>query len=221
MASAEDLNRINFQISFFIIVSSSSEYAEYLGGDATFSGLVLGIPPLIACIVLPPMMKYDGGALIILITLPRVTGPPGGYKLPLHITCASAILGHVLYALAYRATFLYLILLGRMTTGLGFTMFMYHKRYCSDARFVGIRRRTTLASWLVVGQGVGMSVGPFLGGLLYKVGFRNSIWNGYTRPVLRCYAACIFATNHPLRLQPRMGHGCRMGCFLGVRYALV
>jgi hypothetical protein len=33
---------------------------------------------------------------------------------------------------------------------------------------------------LVLGQGIGMSAGPFLGGLLYKVGFRNDVFNGYT-----------------------------------------
>jgi MFS family permease len=113
------------------------------------------------------MTKYDGG----------------GYIRPLHFTCATAILGHVLYGLAYRANWLYLILLGRMVNGLAFTGFMYTKRYCTDSRFVGMRRRTTLASYLVIGQGIGMSAGPFFGGLLYKVGFTNSVFNGYTRCV--------------------------------------
>ena len=61
-------------------------------------------------------------------------------------------------------------------------MFMYCKRYCSDPRIVGIRRRTTLAGFLVMGQGIGMTAGPFFGGALYKVGFRNPIFNGYTTP---------------------------------------
>jgi hypothetical protein len=59
---------------------------------------------------------------------------------------------------------------------------MYNKKYCSDARMVGIRRRTTLGSWIVITQGLGMSLGPFAGGLLYKVGFKNRIFNGYTSP---------------------------------------
>lgn len=59
---------------------------------------------------------------------------------------------------------------------------MYCKRYCSDPRIVGVRRRTTLASWLVIGQGVGMSLGPFAGGLLYKIGFGGRVWNGFTAP---------------------------------------
>lgn len=122
----------------------------------------------------------------------------GGYKLPLHISCGSSILGHVLYALAYRADYLYLILLGRMVSGFAFTMFMYNKRYCSDARFVGVRRRTTLASWLVISQGVGMTAGPFLGGLLFKVGFGGMVWNGYTRYVCTFVSSTHFSyRNYP------------------------
>ncbi|KAG2149450.1 major facilitator superfamily domain-containing protein [Suillus cothurnatus] len=152
------------QVSFFIVVSSSNKYAEYLGGNATFSGIIIGIPTAFAGLSLIPLTKYDRGM----------------YKMPLHVSCCFAILGHVAYALAYRANFLYLILIGRCLNGVAFSMFMYCKRYCTDPRIVGIRRRTTLASWLVIGQGIGMSLGPFLGGVLYNIGFSNSIFNGYT-----------------------------------------
>lgn len=49
------------QISFFIIVSSSNEYAEYLGGSSTFSGLVIGIPTVFGGLALVPMTKFDKG----------------------------------------------------------------------------------------------------------------------------------------------------------------
>jgi hypothetical protein len=52
-----------------------------------------------------------------------------------------------------------------------------------DPRIIGIRRRTTLGSWLVLGQVFGFSIGPFVGGLLYKIGFGNEVFNGYTRYV--------------------------------------
>ncbi|KAF9012096.1 MFS general substrate transporter [Hymenopellis radicata] len=154
------------QISFFIIVSSSNEYAKYLGGDSTFSGIVIGIPTVFSGLALLPMMKFDHGH----------------YKLPLHVSCGASIVGHILYALAYKAKFLYLILIGRIVSGLAFSMWMYCKRYCSDGRIVGIRQRTTLAGCLVLGQGLGMSAGPFFGGLLTKVGFANEVFNGYTSP---------------------------------------
>ncbi|KAJ7762905.1 membrane transporter [Mycena metata] len=152
------------QFSFFITVSSASLYAEYLGGSAVFSGLTIGIPTVFSGLALIPLAKYDQGR----------------YTLPLRISYVAIIVGYILHALAYKAKFLYLILIGRIVTGLGFTGFMYMKRYCSDPRIIGIRRRTTLASWLVLTQAFGFSVGPFIGGLLYKVGFSNDIFNGYT-----------------------------------------
>ncbi|KAI6112464.1 major facilitator superfamily domain-containing protein [Pisolithus croceorrhizus] len=160
------------QISFFIIVPSSNEYAEYLGGSSTFSGLVIGIPTVFGGLALVPMTKFDKGR----------------YAMPLHVGCLAAILGHIAYAGAYRLHFLYLILIGRCLNGISFTGFMYTKRYCTDPRIVGIRRRTTLASWLVIGQGLGMTLGPFSGGLLYKIGFSNPVFNGYTSPgwVMAC-----------------------------------
>ncbi|KAI0791364.1 major facilitator superfamily domain-containing protein [Abortiporus biennis] len=154
------------QLSFFIIVSSSNLYAAHLGGSATFSGLVIGIPTLISGLCLLPLMKIDQGV----------------YRRPMHFACGSAVLGHILYAIAYKVNFLYLILLGRIVNGLTFTFFMYAKKYCSDSRIVGVRRRTFLAGWLVVTQALGFSLGPFMGGLLYKVGFSNDIFNGYTSP---------------------------------------
>ena len=51
-----------YQISFFIIVPSSSVYAERLGGSETFSDLVIGIPTFISALTLMPLLKYDKGA---------------------------------------------------------------------------------------------------------------------------------------------------------------
>lgn len=41
---------------------------------------------------------------------------PGVYNLPIHFACGSMVLGNVLYALAYKANWLYLILIGRMVS---------------------------------------------------------------------------------------------------------
>ncbi|KAJ7304536.1 membrane transporter [Mycena albidolilacea] len=154
------------QFAFFVTVSSAALYAEYLGGSALFAGLTIGIPTVFSGLALIPLAKYDQGR----------------YSLPLKVVYISIILGSILHAVAYKANFLYLILMGRIVSGLGFTGFLYSKRYCSDPRIIGIRRRTTLASWLVLGQAFGFSVGPFIGGLLYKIGFANEVFNGYTSP---------------------------------------
>lgn len=49
------------KVSFFIIVSSSAKYAEYLGGSPTFSGLVIGIPTVFGGLALIPMTRFDRG----------------------------------------------------------------------------------------------------------------------------------------------------------------
>jgi hypothetical protein len=49
------------QVSFFIIVSSSNEYALYLDGTSTFSGVVIGIPTVFAGLSLLPLMRFDKG----------------------------------------------------------------------------------------------------------------------------------------------------------------
>ncbi|KAF7304388.1 hypothetical protein HMN09_00840900 [Mycena chlorophos] len=152
------------QFAFFVIVSSAAEYADFLGATSVFAGLVIGIPMAFSGMALVPLTRYDEGR----------------YTRPLIVSFVSLILGNVLYALAYRTRFLYLILIGRMVTGISFTNFMYLKRYCSDPRLIGIRRRTTLASWLVLGQAFGFSVGPFIGGALYKIGFSNDVFNGFS-----------------------------------------
>ncbi|KAF7319411.1 hypothetical protein HMN09_00279300 [Mycena chlorophos] len=154
------------QFSAYSTVSSASVYAEYLGGSKVFAGLTIGIPNVLSGIVLIPITKFDQGR----------------YTRPFRIIFASLIIGNILHALAYRAHFLYLILIGRMVTGIGYMGFMYARKYCTDPRLVGVRRRTMLASWLVIGQSFGLAAGPFVCGLLYKVGFPNAIFNGLTSP---------------------------------------
>lgn len=48
-----------FQNTFFIVVSSSNEYAQYLGGTPTFSGLTIGIPTGVGFLTLLPLTWID------------------------------------------------------------------------------------------------------------------------------------------------------------------
>ena len=63
---------------------------------------------------------------------------------------------------------------------------MYVEKYCSDTWIVGIRRRTNLAAYLVVGQDSDLFLGPFLGGVLYEIGFGPNggqlVFNGFMCP---------------------------------------
>ncbi|KAF7324707.1 hypothetical protein MKEN_00512200 [Mycena kentingensis (nom. inval.)] len=154
------------QYSAYSTVSSASVYAEHLGGSSVFGGLSIGIPNVLCAIVLLPLTSLDQGR----------------YTRPFAVICASLVVGNVLHALAYRANFLYLILIGRMVSGIGYAGFMYCRRYCTDPRLVGVRRRTMLSSWIVMGQSFGLTAGPFVCGLLYKIGFSNDVFNGLTSP---------------------------------------
>jgi hypothetical protein len=50
--------------------------------------------------------------------------------------------------------------------------------HANDAR-VGAAK---LTGWLVVGRSAGLTVGPFVGGLLYTTVFGNSLFNGTRAP---------------------------------------
>ena len=103
--------------------------------------------------MLLPLMRYDRGEASLLEGIASVTNLNSGqYKFTLLFACVAGSLGSMLYGLAYRARFLYLILISRLVLGLAFVCFLYIKRYLSDARVVGARRRTTLAGWFVAGQ---------------------------------------------------------------------
>ncbi|WOO80309.1 putative MFS-type transporterc [Vanrija pseudolonga] len=194
------LSSVLMQISSFIVVPSANEYAQLLGGTATFGGLVLGIPVVASLLSVLPMMALDQGR----------------YTRPLHVACGCTVVGMSLYGLAYYANWLYLILIGRLICGIGWTFFMYCKRYCSDPRIVGVRRRTTLAGWQVLGQAVGFSFGPFMGGLMSKINHKSKIFNGFTAPgwiiaavwavfwvaVCLCFVDVPKATDAPIPLQP-------------------
>jgi hypothetical protein len=134
---------ILFNISFYIIVPSAAEYSSRLGATPLFAGLSIGIVTLVSLICLIPMSTYFKYL----------------YRPPLHIACASLIVGHILYALADVANCVYLILLGRLVNGLGFTGWLFTKKYCTDPHFVGMRRRTTLSACLIVSQCIGMVAG--------------------------------------------------------------
>ena len=49
------------QTTFYTTVSSDNEYTEHLGGNATFSGLVVGVLAVTSGIVLVPLVTRDGG----------------------------------------------------------------------------------------------------------------------------------------------------------------
>ncbi|CAA21239.2 transmembrane transporter [Schizosaccharomyces pombe] len=167
------LNNLMSEMSLTIALPISAAYTEILGGTDAFSGLVIGIPTMISLVCLYPMLRFAN---------PKSANGYTLYFRPLIVSCISQIIGHLLYSLAYRAQWLYLILIGRMCSGVGFTMFLYHKTYLTDKNFVGQNRSTFLATLNILAQILGSMAGAFLGGILAKASMHltDPIWNQYT-----------------------------------------
>ncbi|KAF7725971.1 hypothetical protein EC973_009117 [Apophysomyces ossiformis] len=167
-----------FNVSFYIIIPTVTNYANSLGADDVFSGLVIGGNTL--------------SSIISIFFLNQIPMLRDRYLATLHLACASFLTGNILYALAARAQFLYLIFIGRLINGLGFTGFFFVKRYCTDPRIVGIRRRTLCCSLLVVSQSLGMVIGPLIGGQLARIGYHGVLMNMNT--IAGWVMACIWLT---------------------------
>ncbi|KAE8212803.1 hypothetical protein CF327_g3599 [Tilletia walkeri] len=156
-------------VSFFIIVPSAPAYATSLGAPTWFSGLCIGISTAAAGILLYPVSRRYNLA----------------YKTPMSASCVCFVIGNTLYALAGLANSAWLMAVGRVVGGMGNISWMLVKRYITDSRIVGTRRRTMLSAWLVTSQVLGMAIGPFFGGLLTKIGSirqAGKVWNGFSSP---------------------------------------
>ncbi|KAJ9475014.1 Membrane transporter [Pseudozyma hubeiensis] len=161
---------LNFllNMTFFIIVPSSANYANELGASTWFSGLTVGISVVVSGLLLVPFsMRYD-----------RV------YRFPILFGAVCIMVGEVVYALAGVAKTAWLMLAGRAIIGAGFVVWRFVKSYFTDAAVVGTEKRTMMAACLVTSQVAGMAVGPYVGGLLTKrlrpMTDEHRLWNGYT-----------------------------------------
>ncbi|CAA20912.1 Membrane transporter [Schizosaccharomyces pombe] len=167
------INSLMSDMSLAVALPTSASYTQSLGGTNAFSGLVIGIPTLISLIFLYPMLCFAN---------PKSANGYTLYFRPMVVSSFAHIFGHLLYCMAYRANWIYLILIGRMLNGIGFTTFLYHKKYTTDKLLVGQNRRTFLATMNILAQTLGFMAGPFLGGILAKatIHSKNAVWNQYT-----------------------------------------
>ncbi|KDO18921.1 hypothetical protein SPRG_15763 [Saprolegnia parasitica CBS 223.65] len=157
-----------FNVSFYIIVPTATLYARSLGATDLYSGLVIGSITLTSALSLVPLQ--------------HVLCFRDYYMPTLHLAASTLVLGHLLYALAHALDSLGLLLVGRLVNGLGFTGWLFVKRYCTDPRLVGYRRRTMCANLLVAAQTLGMVGGPLLGAFLAKYAPATGLWNAFTAP---------------------------------------
>ncbi|MCO5567177.1 hypothetical protein L7F22_020865 [Adiantum nelumboides] len=157
-----------FNVSFYVIIPTATEYTKSLGGGTLFSGLVIGGVTFTSTLMLIPLSKLH-------IFRHR-------YMPALNMAASCLCIGNVFYAIADQTNFLYLVLIGRLISGFGFTGWFFVKRYCTDLQLVGIRRRTMCSSLLVVAQTLGMVIGPILGSLLERININTRLINSNTLP---------------------------------------
>ncbi|KAL7748149.1 hypothetical protein RI367_006505 [Sorochytrium milnesiophthora] len=160
-----------FNVSFYIIIPTAADYATILGATQLFGGLVIGVVTF--------------SSAMSLIPLSRVPMFRDRYIPCLNLAAGALCAGNILYAIAMQTNFLYLILIGRFINGFGFTGWLFVKRYCTDPRVVGLRRRTMCSTLLVTAQTLGMVAGPLLGGWIAHVSpdhTVNRLFNVETNP---------------------------------------
>ncbi|KAJ0408967.1 hypothetical protein P43SY_002846 [Pythium insidiosum] len=157
-----------FNVSFYIIIPTATQYARSLGATDLYSGLVIGGITLMSAVTLIPLNS--------------VAVFRDYYRPTLDLAAGALVLGHLLYGIAGYCNSLALLLVGRLVNGLGFTGWLFVKRYCTDPRVVGLRRRTMCTNMLVAAQTLGMVCGPLFGSLFAQFESRSALFNGNTYP---------------------------------------
>ncbi|CAA21236.1 transmembrane transporter [Schizosaccharomyces pombe] len=167
------LNNTILCISFTIVVPTSERFVQHLGGGNGLSGVIIGLPTITALVLLYPMLRFS---------TPKAAKGYTIYRRPYTMSCISCIIGHIMYALADKAKSVALILVSRIFTGVACTMFLYHKRYFTDKALISIKYRTSMGVVNSVMATLGLTAGPFIGGLMAKSSMKSQsdIWNEYT-----------------------------------------
>jgi hypothetical protein len=124
------------------VIPTANEYAESLGADRVFSGLMIGINPLLACC----------GAWITSWALTKTT-----VKTVVFLTAFGSVLGSVLYALAGLTRTKYTLLVARAAIGL-FSGLAIPSTYIGST--VGINRRSEIFFYMSALNTIGCALGP-------------------------------------------------------------
>lgn len=144
------LNLVNtflYMVNTYIIVPTADDYSMSLGAAATLCGVVIGsmaFAQLISSIYFSAWSNRS-------------------YFRPLIFSSIVLLLGNLLYAMAYDANSLYVLIIGRILCGLGSARAV-NRRYISDCVPLKIRLQASAA--FVSASALGMAAGPALAGLL-------------------------------------------------------
>ncbi|KAG2262319.1 hypothetical protein Bca52824_069398 [Brassica carinata] len=163
-------NTFLYMVNTYIIVPTADDYSMSLGAAATVCGVVIGSMAVAQVFSSVYFSAWSNKS----------------YFKPLVFSSIALFIGNLMYALAYDANSISLLLLGRLCCGLGSARAV-NRRYISDC--VPLRIRMQASAGFVSASALGMACGPALAGLLqikfkiYKLTFNQSTLPGWVMAV--------------------------------------
>ncbi|CAH8354193.1 unnamed protein product [Eruca vesicaria subsp. sativa] len=163
-------NTFLYMVNTYIIVPTADDYSMSLGAAATVCGVVIGSMAVAQVFSSVYFSAWSNKS----------------YFKPLVFSSIALFIGNLMYALAYDANSIWLLLLGRLCCGLGSARAV-NRRYISDC--VPLRIRMQASAGFVSASALGMACGPALAGLLqikfkiYKLTFNQSTLPGWVMAV--------------------------------------
>ncbi|KAJ0258042.1 SPX domain-containing membrane protein [Hirschfeldia incana] len=163
-------NTFLYMVNTYIIVPTADDYSMSLGAAATVCGVVIGSMAVAQVFSSVYFSAWSNRS----------------YFKPLVFSSIALFIGNLMYALAYDANSIWLLLLGRLCCGLGSARAV-NRRYISDC--VPLRIRMQASAGFVSASALGMACGPALAGLLqikfkiYNLTFNQSTLPGWVMAV--------------------------------------
>lgn len=139
-------------VNNYITVPTTNKYAENLGLDPAYSGIIIGMSPL-AQIFSAFLFSYWSNY---------------AFKMPLLVSCVLQLIGNIFYGTAIGFNSLPMLLLGRFLGGAG-TAEAVNRRFIADV--IPPNERTGASVAFVTASALGMSAGPALAAVLFPIHF--------------------------------------------------
>ena len=165
------LSTFLYMTNYYIVAPSSGHYAQRLGGNEAFAGLIIGMTPIAA---LASTVLYSWWTSY-------------SYKAALIFASCCSILGNVLYALGLPCNSIYLLMIGRLLNGFGSARSI-NRRYIADS--FSRDERTAASAAFVTAGALGMAAGPAIAAILEVVTSDDSVyWSAENAPG---WTMCVF-----------------------------
>ncbi|WVZ13874.1 hypothetical protein V8G54_011440 [Vigna mungo] len=163
-------NTFLYMVNTYIIVPTADDYSMSLGAAPTVCGIVIGAMAVAQVFSSVYFSAWSNKS----------------YFRPLVFSSIVLFLGNIMYALAYDASSIWILLIGRLLCGFGSARAV-NRRYISDC--VPLKIRMKASAGFVSASALGMACGPALAGILqinfkiHKVTFNQNTLPGWVMAV--------------------------------------